>query len=66
MIIDYAHICCIFKDYESGERMDIPEEFTSLDAYCATLGHKCMSFLKYNPWLPKSLSRLSSSLSSRK
>mgnify|MGYP001161651556 FL=1 len=30
----------INADYESGERMDIPEECQSLDVYCATLGHK--------------------------
>ena len=30
--------------------MDIPEEFTNLDAYCATLGHKCTAFLKYKPF----------------
>ena len=30
----------INADYESGERMDIPEECQSLDHYCATLGHK--------------------------
>eukprot|EP00096_Caligus_rogercresseyi_P013242 TRINITY_DN5916_c0_g1_i2.p1 TRINITY_DN5916_c0_g1~~TRINITY_DN5916_c0_g1_i2.p1 ORF type:complete len:280 (-),score=33.01 TRINITY_DN5916_c0_g1_i2:80-919(-) len=30
----------INADYESGERMNIPEELTSLTKYCASLGHK--------------------------
>ena len=35
-----AYKIYINADYKSGERMDIPPEYVSLDNYCATLGHK--------------------------
>ena len=35
-----AYKIYINADWKSGERMDIPSEYVSLDNYCATLGHK--------------------------